>query len=435
MQNSILGSFKLLVTDRSLSFDVVIFSILFLAIPIVLVTGPALPDIFLSLIAFYFVYKSFLQKNWQYYKNPIVIGFLTFSGYGIIRSLFSEIPLESLTNEGSVFYFRYIFFSMGVWYLLDKNPYLSKCFLLVIIICIVVVSLDGIYQYIFDVNIFNNEKHGVDRLTGLFGTEPIIGRYISYLSLLAFVLIYQNLKISKKVIILSLILLVTCEIIIFLSGERAPLFSVSLFAILILIFIPHFRLYRIVGIFSTILIIFVISFYNPTAKTRIWDNTIEEISETTFPFLPYSIHHEQHYASVLKMFIDKPIFGVGTNTFRFNCDKPQYKHSTVSCSSHPHQYYLQVLGELGITGFVFLISFYLYLLFIVFKQFFYVITSNKHKQIPFELFNYPIILFVYWWPLIPHMSFYNNWNNVLIMMPLGFFMKNFLGNKNYGYSI
>ena len=34
-----------------------------------------------------------------------------------------------------------------------------------------------------------------------------------------------------------------------------------------------------------------------------------------------------------------------------------------------------------------------------------------------------ILVFVYWWPIIPHMSLYNNWNNVLMMLPLGYLLR------------
>ncbi len=158
------------------------------------------------------------------------------------------------------------------------------------------------------------------------------------------------------------------------------------------------------------------------------DITIEQVSQTELPFLPYSPHHEEHYISALKMFVDKPLFGVGTNTFRFKCENPEYIYKR-SCSTHPHNFYIQILAELGFVGFIFISTFFLYLTFIGIKQFFFLIKSNKTKQIPFEFLLYPMILFIYWWPLIPNMSFYNNWNNVLIMLPLGFFMKYFYGNK------
>ncbi len=427
MQNLVIQPFKLLVTDRSISFDVIFFSILLILIPFVLITGPALPDIFLSLIALYFLVKSVLQKKWHYYQNPLVIGFLLFSAYGIMRSLFSDMPLQSLTNEGSVFYFRYIFFAMGVWYLSDKNPHLSKCLLIISVICILVVGLDALYQYFMESNFFGIEKYNLSRLTGIFGNEPIIGRYIAFLSLFTFALIYQNIKKSKKMTLLSVAFLVICDVVVFLTGERAPLFQLCLFSALIIVFIPHYRFYRIVGFLLSITIILGILSINPTAKTKVY-NTIQEVSETKIPYLPYNKGYEDHYISALKLFADKPLFGVGTNMYRFQCDKTQYDLIS-NCNSHPHHYYLQALAELGVIGFLFLTIFFLYLCFLGLKQLIFLIFYNKTKLMPFNIFLFPMVLFVYWWPLIPHMSLYNNWNNVLIMLPLGFFMRNMYDDK------
>ena len=136
MFNFVISPFKSLIFDRSFSLDVFIFSTLLILIPIALITGPALPDIFLSLIALYFLIISIYNKKWSYYKNPIFFGFILFSLYGVIRSIFSELPFESLTTGGTVFYFRYIFFAMGVWYLLDTNPHLSKCLLNISFLCL-----------------------------------------------------------------------------------------------------------------------------------------------------------------------------------------------------------------------------------------------------------------------------------------------------------
>ena len=112
--NHLSDPIRLMFSDKNISLDVLFFSLLLCLIPIALTTGPALPDIFLSLIGLYFLILSISQKLWIYYKNPITIGFLIFSFYGILRSLFSDMPIESLLNEGSVFYFRYIFFCYGV---------------------------------------------------------------------------------------------------------------------------------------------------------------------------------------------------------------------------------------------------------------------------------------------------------------------------------
>lgn len=433
MNNLIFLPFKNFYSDRSLKIDVIFFSTLFILLPIVLITGPALPDIFLSLIASYFLFVSIRYKKWHYYQNPIFFGFIIFSIYGVARSVFSDIPIDSLSNEGSMFYFRYIFFALGVWYLHDVNPHISRCFLVVSILSILIVCTDGLYQYIYKINLFGNLAHAPSRLTGFFGKEPIIGRYVAYLSIFTFALIYQNFEKTKKVMILSVAFLVISEVIVFLSGERAPLFYVSLFTFLVIIFIPYFRLYRIVGLLVSVITIYAILQINPAAKERMLDKTIDQVSNTKLPFLPYGPHHEEHYLSAFKMFADKPIFGIGTNTFRYHCNKEEFKITKRSCSSHPHHIYIQALAELGIFGFLFLVFFYLYLTYIGIKQLFFTLLSNQKKKIPFEYLLYPMILFVYWWPLVPHMSLYNNWNNVFMMLPLGYLMRYLYNSNVNGY--
>ena len=113
---------------------------------------------------------------------------------------------------------------MGVWYLLDHNPYLSKNLLIIIFICIAIVCFDGLYQYFVGHNLLNNPKYNSSRLTGLFGDEPIIGRYIAYLSIFAFGLLYSNFKFSKTIFIISMIFIVTSIVTVFLTGERAAFF-------------------------------------------------------------------------------------------------------------------------------------------------------------------------------------------------------------------
>ena len=429
-----MSPFKSLLFDRFYSLDVLFFSILLILTPIALITGPALADIFISMIALYFLIVSIYQKKWFYYKNPIFFGFILFSLYGFIRSIFSDLPIESLTTGGSIFYFRYIFFAIGVWYLLDMNPHLSKCLLNISILCILVVSIDGIYQYFFEVNILGNEKHQYDRLTGLFGDEPIIGRYVAYLSMFTFALIYQNYKKTKTVLLTSVIFLMISEVLVFLSGERTPLFYLIFFTILILIFSSSIRLYRLISLLLSCILIFIFISINPNSKTRIFDLTKSQLKQTQMPYLPYSGHHEEHYVSALKMLDDNPIFGIGTNLFRYKCSYPKYEYKKIvgSCSTHPHNFYIQVLAELGIVGFLFLVSFFSYLLFIILRQFILLIRSRTDKLMPFEVFLYSLILFVYWWPIIPHMSLYNNWNNVLMMLPLGFLMRYLYGSSKNG---
>ena len=119
---------------------------------------------------------------------------------------------------------------------------------------------------------------------------------------------------------------------------------------------------------------------------------------------------------------DKPIFGIGTNLFRYVCDRPEYVYKR-SCTSHPHNYYIQILAEKGIVGLLFLLIFYGYFCYLALKQFYFLILKKTQKLIPFDQFLWIILILVFWWPLIPTMSFYNNWNNIFLFITLALTLK------------
>ena len=103
-------------------------SILLCLLPVALVTGPFLPDLFLSIIGLVFIFISVKNKMWDYYKHPFFKIFILFSIYILIRSMFSENVRLSL--ESSLFYFRFGFFALAVWHLLDSDEMLLKKFFL-----------------------------------------------------------------------------------------------------------------------------------------------------------------------------------------------------------------------------------------------------------------------------------------------------------------
>lgn len=427
MINNFISPFTNLFKDRNISVDVVFFSSLFILLPVALITGPAIPDIFLSLIALFFLVKSFLSRLWIYYKNPIFVGFISFCIYSVFRSLISDMPIESLTTGGSVFYFRYIFFVLGVWYLLDHNPYLSKCFLIISTLCLTVVCLDGIFQYFMGYNFFGFEKYSRVRLTGLFGDEPILGRYTSLMFIFTFALINQNINNYSLRSKLSIFLYLICCLTVFLSGERTALFYIIFFSLFIFIFYNHFR-YKLIKIILVIVaLISIISLFQPDAKNRMIDTTINDMQENKLKFLPYNKGYEDHFLSALHLFKNNPLMGVGANTYRYQCTKLE-NNLPSGCNSHPHNIYLQILAELGIIGFLFIFSFFIYLFLIGFKHLLSILSSKYGNKLSFKDLLYPIVLFIFWWPFIPHMNFYNNWNNVIIMLPLGYLMRDFFGN-------
>ena len=108
----------------------------------------------------------------------------------------------------------------------------------------------------------------------------------------------------------------------------------------------------------------------------------------------------QHY----KMFLDNKILGVGIKNFRNFCKLDKYNKNVQSCSSHPHNTYIQVLSETGIIGFGFLLFILLYFCKYLLRHIF---LKFKGKYL-FNDFEICILsaVGIYLWPIIPTGSFF-----------------------------
>ena len=199
-------------------------SILLLLIVPSLVSGPFLPDLFLSLIAFIFLIKTIFDKKLLvYYNIKFTIFFFTFSTTILVSSFLSEKMLLSL--ESSLFYFRFYFFSIAIFYLLSKYDFLNKYFLFFSLLTLCFLSIDSIYQYFNKSSLFLSlPLHNAYRASSLFQEEMKLGNFIVRLMPLIsalFILYFHKNK------LLLLITLFSCSILV--SGERTALGLLILF--------------------------------------------------------------------------------------------------------------------------------------------------------------------------------------------------------------
>ena len=397
---------------------------LLVLLPPALVTGPAIPDITISLIALIFLIKLCYQKMWFYFQNKFVLGFIAFYILIIISGLQSFDPLLTLiTESGIIFFFRYLFFILAIQYLCSKEKNTIKFFTISLILTIFLVTMDGYLQWITGKNLFGWEKLFIPyaRLTGLFEDEPIIGHFLATLAPLAFALAFSQFNQNKYFPFFAIFFLILVEVLIFGSGERMAFLNIILFTIGIILLSKNFKKIRIIGFIISSVIIVSIGFLVPETKNRI-QQTVDQVTTTSIPFLPYSPHHETHYITAIKMFTDRPMFGQGPMSFRYLCDKDKFVYSNENyksgCATHPHNFYFQMLSELGLFAFLLLISYFLFhtknLL-----TFFYQ-RLKKHYVFPDHLIFLNLIIFINLWPLIPHKDFFNNWSIILTILPIGF---------------
>lgn len=115
-----------------------------LIIPL-LVTGPFLPDLILSLTSIWFIFYTIKYKKIYIYNNIYFFIFLAFCILTIISSLLSENIL--LSFESSLFYFRIGIFALMVSYLIDVNKNILNYFYYFFLVTFYILIFDGFIQY------------------------------------------------------------------------------------------------------------------------------------------------------------------------------------------------------------------------------------------------------------------------------------------------
>ena len=417
---------KILLKEISL---VKIVPILLILLPPALISGPAIPDIILTLLAIFFLFFSIKKKLTYFYSNKITLIFIFFCLTLIFSSLLSEYVIYSLTQGESLFFIRFFLFSLLICYFAQLNYefylYLAYSFLF----CILILVIDGSFQYFTGVNLFGIVA-GRSRLTGLFIDEPIIGRYVSTSAMLASsLLFFYSRKMNKNYNLLIIIILFVSLIFTFMTGERVAFGALFGFILVCFILIDRKWLVKIL----TITFIFFSIYFLISTHERSQDRTLEtfhDLNLREFKFMIATPVHDAHYKSAILMFKDHPFFGIGSNLFRKYCDYENYiveipKHyNSSSCTTHPHNYYFQILAENGIFGLIIftllflILSFRLlvYFLSILFGKFSY-LNKLKEEHIPFYVFMF-FMIFPFW----PTGNLYANWTNVPIFIGLGFLL-------------
>lgn len=396
--------------------------------PILLVSGPFLPDLWVSIsIIIFFLSKNYFDFN---YKRNYLISFLfIFYFLILISSVLSEYFYKSILT--SLPYIRFIIFAIMIKILLSKKNILNKKLYFFYVISITFICLDAWLQYFTGKNIFLMNQTVPNRISGLFGDELILGSFLSKIYPLILLVYFLNQTILKKrdeIIFLFFTFLVLITV--FISGERAALNHLIIFIFIILTLVFKFNIknfsYLIVGIFIFLLIIF----FNKNTFERQIISQIKSFDTKKV----FTVYHIQHFKSAYAIFLDNKFFGTGVKTFRFECNKEKYReseklrsHNIKSCSSHPHNTYLQLLSESGFYSFVCIFSLFIFfsikLLYYTFLKIKKKLNNKHYPEIVISAF-----MFFYLFPISTNGSFFNNWLNCIFFLYLGTYF--FLREKN-----
>ena len=136
-------------------------------------------------------------------------------------------------------------------------------------------------------------------------------------------------------------------------------------------------------------------------------------------FYFFSATHQNYFVTSFNIFKNHILFGSGPKTYRVLCKNEKYFVNRWSCSSHPHNYYFQLLAETGIIGLSILIIAYLSIIIKIIK-----IRFDKNLNANYK--NYYLVLlgglFINFFPIVPTGNFFNNWLLIISLMPIIFIL-------------
>ena len=168
--------------------------------------------------------------------------------------------------------------------------------------------------------------------------------------------------------------------------------------------------------------------------TQIEKECIEKDLAEQKKVIIFSSHHTEHYISAFRMFKDNIFFGVGVKNFRKKCKETKYRVAESSCSTHPHNSYIQLMSETGLIGLIYIFS-----LFFIFLSYIYRHLRKSEKN--FFLSDFEICMLsgilITLWPLAPTGNIFNNWLNIIFHIPLGLFLwskKNNIKKLRYNFT-
>ena len=358
----------------------------------------------------------------------------------------------------SIFNIRFVLFSISIFYFLEKisrnKISLNSSFLKIYFLAILFIIIDSIIQFFFGTNLFGQQITNF-RVSGVFGNEAILGSFLLHILPITFLLIlYFNYNIKKNQIFL-LIFFSLYFISIYISAGRTPFFLAILFLIMMILFEKNFQRILIKSLsilmvfmvceasfefgksklfhkmFFTTFIQFTDHYYHPrqnltidlTNKNDLKDDDKKHKSQDVLKeFLSslkmFSDDHQNHYILAVELFKAKPIIGNGPKGFRNYCRNVEFNPSSGICSTHPHNYFFQILSELGLIG----ILFYLFgIFFLVFKTINLNIKAVKNVNCSsFYIVSIGLLILIF--PIVPSGNFFNNWLSIVNYYYIGIYL-------------
>ena len=314
------------------------FHIFWLLGPLILLIERSPADAWLTICALSFAVRALFKKDGSWLKVFWVRAVFAFWGICLLSAALSELPAYSL---GEAFiWIRFPLFAMASCFWLATDKRLLYAMMGMTLLGMVIMT--GILTA--EVLIVGQQG---GRLSWPYG-DLVPGNYLAKAGLPAFCVLvalavsgYRQVNgvaatISFFTIVLSVI-----------TGERINFLIRACGGMLAgLLWRPKAIRYACL-ILVEVLAVLLVFLAAPSIGNRFVDSFVEQLPS----------HAESPYYQVINrgvvVFKTSPVIGVGTANYRMLCSELTQASIAVDCDHHPHNYYVQLLAETGLFGFIF----------------------------------------------------------------------------------
>jgi len=347
-------------------YNSTIINILFSVFPLSLILGNLVTNLNIFLLCFFALF--FYNKNLVNFKtnllDKIIIIFFFYTFVTLVvnyfDSYFNGYVFSKLVIVKTILYLKYLALYLILRVLISQNILKLDWFSLACALCAAFVCIDIFYQFVFGKDIFGYEPY-FKSYSGVFGTELIAGGYLQKFGLFVIFLPFLTKQKFSHKFLIQLILFFIFLFGIILSGNRTP-FVLYVFSFLIYLILDKKLRKKFFSVFIILLLTIVLVVnINKSFKKRMYgfynNGTFAIQNLLTKDLLnePEEVWLKPYISQVYCFtysFKNNPIFGGGIRSYRTH----------VNCNTHPHNYYLEILSDLGLLGLIIILTFVFMLL-------------------------------------------------------------------------
>ena len=407
------------ITDKIFLFSLIL-------LPLSFQIGIAVSEILFNLSLLLSVY-IFNRENLKVDKQFLII-LLVIYLYLIFSSIINYYIFHHQVDLIKSFsYIRFFIFFIFIKEILNIND--VKKILKYNVFLLSILLIDIVFQKLFGENILGYSSVG-SRNSSFFGSELIAGSYISKFFFPVFIFICFFM-IKNKNSYITFFLLLFINICIFFTGERAALISFFTIIFLSIFFIKELRKIIMLHFFVVIVSLAILINFAPKKLGRFdeiqkiffdkkyilnlkKENQVKDNLASKFLFIFESSDHIYLFNTAKNIWIENKVIGTGIKTFRHECKKKIYNTGKMKnlCSTHPHNYFLEIISELGIIGIILFITFFL----MIIKRFYKYFKNNYSFSI--YLYSSFFINFLSFLLIITSGRFFSNWISIIFWLNL-----------------